>query len=75
MNKSTAIRVRAMRAHTFAGQERNEGDEYDIEGDATQSAEQYAGTLRALSFADVIDAKAKHEAGTYETRDLKAKRR
>lgn len=77
MTKKSSIKVKALRYHTFAGTEYQEGDVYDVPGDETQTAEQYGETLRALGFAAAHDGtepapKGKEE---YETREMKAKRR
>lgn len=80
MNKP--IKVRALTYHTFGGKEYNEGDTYEVAGDETQTAEQYAATLGLIKFAELDDGakpekqKQADEEGKqqYSTRELKAKK-
>lgn len=72
-----SIKVRALKYHTFAGAEYNEGDVYHVAGDATQTAMQYVNTMALIGFVgqpgDDDEAKAE-KSKTYATRELKAKK-
>lgn len=79
------VRVKALTFHTFAGKEYKPGDTYEVEGDSTQSADQYAATLGALRFAtldigrskkaDKADDEGADQKGEYATRDMQAAKR
>lgn len=74
------IKVKARTFHTFGGNAYNEGDVYEVKGDATQTAAQYVNTMAVLGFVgqpdDEDDSKSNDskKSKKYETRELKAKK-
>lgn len=49
--QNKGVKVRALRPHTWRGEEKAEGDTYVVLGDAHQTTEQYVDTLRGSRLA------------------------
>lgn len=49
--KDKGVKVRALRPHTWRGEEKAEGDTYVVLGDESQTTEQYVDTLRGSRLA------------------------
>jgi hypothetical protein len=59
MDESKTVAMTAIAQHEFGGKTYVPGDTYDVAGDGSQTAEQYADTLIALRFAKRTPAKGK----------------
>lgn len=51
MDKPKPVAVTVLKHHTWRGTQYEPGQTYHVEGDASQTAEQYLDTLRATGFA------------------------